>query len=292
VSIKLSVIVACHNAAPTIGCQLDALAKQQWDEAWELLVSDNGSTDNSVAVVQKYADQLPFLRIVDSSGTRGAAHARNVAARFAKGEALAFCDADDEVAPGWVRAMGEALSTHDFVGCRIEFAKLNPPWVQSLFNGHPQTQNGFPRVWYPPHLEHAGAGTIGVRKRIHDAVGGFDESVLAQEDTDYCFRVLLRGTKLIFVPEAVLHVRCRSTLPQLAKQAFIWSENAVFLYKRYRIEASSESWRWKSFMRQCHALFWSLPEIRHERGRAGWTWRLAWQLGRLSGSLKHRVPPV
>jgi glycosyltransferase involved in cell wall biosynthesis len=288
----LSVIVACHNAAPTIGCQLDALARQRWDQPWEVLVSDNGSTDNSMAIVQKYSDQLPSLRIIDSSGKRGAAHARNVAARVAAGEALAFCDADDEVAPGWVRAMGDALSQHDFVGCRIDFAKLNLPWVQNLFQEHPQTRDGFPKVWYPPHLEHAGAGTIGIRKRIHDAVLGFDESVLAQEDTDYCFRILQRGTKLHFVPEAVLHVRCRSSLPQLAKQAFTWAEYAVFIYKRYRAEGRSESWRWKLFIQQCRALLRSLPDVRSERGRAGWTWRFAWQLGRLSGSLKHRVPPV
>jgi len=68
----------------------------------EVIVSDNGSTDGTVAVVEQYQEKPPNLRVVDSSDRRGAAHAGGCR------RGLAFCDADDEVAPGWVAAMGEA----------------------------------------------------------------------------------------------------------------------------------------------------------------------------------------
>ena len=53
-------------------------------EPWEVIVSDNGSTDETRRIVERFHGRLPGLRIV------------------AKGEALLFCDADDEVGPGWL----------------------------------------------------------------------------------------------------------------------------------------------------------------------------------------------
>jgi glycosyltransferase involved in cell wall biosynthesis len=96
---------------------MDALANQSWSEPWEVVVANNKSTDDSMGIVEGYKKQLPNLRIVDASVRQGQPYALNVGAACAQGEAIAFCDADDEVAPGWVAAMGEALSRYDFVAC-------------------------------------------------------------------------------------------------------------------------------------------------------------------------------
>ena len=122
---NLSVIVPCLNAADTISVQLKALAGQHWSEPWEVIVSDNGSTDNTLEIVKQYAKQSSLFHVVDASHHRGRGVARNVGARHASGEALAFCDADDEVAPGWVAAIGEALRRHDFVASRFERKKYS-----------------------------------------------------------------------------------------------------------------------------------------------------------------------
>lgn len=53
---KLSVIIPCFNAANTIAVQLEALAQKHWCESWEVIVSDNGSTDETVAIVEQYQD--------------------------------------------------------------------------------------------------------------------------------------------------------------------------------------------------------------------------------------------
>ena len=126
-SVKLSVIIPCYNGAKTIAVQLEALAFQQWSEPWEVIIADNGSTDDSIAIVERYRHRLPHLRIVDASARKGQPYALNVGAQAASGEALVFCDADDEVGPGWLAAMGEALSKYDFVACRFETKKLNSP---------------------------------------------------------------------------------------------------------------------------------------------------------------------
>ena len=87
---QLSVVIACYNAARTIGGQLESLARQEWSEPWEVIVADNGSTDGSAAIAEQYRSRLPSLRVVDASARRGQAYARNVGAKAARGVALAF----------------------------------------------------------------------------------------------------------------------------------------------------------------------------------------------------------
>jgi len=60
---KLSVILPCFNGAETIALQLEALANQQWEGDREVIVSNNGSTDDSMEIVERYRDRLPNLRM-------------------------------------------------------------------------------------------------------------------------------------------------------------------------------------------------------------------------------------
>lgn len=83
---KLSVIIPCYNAEQTIGSLLESLARQSWTELWEVIVADNGSTDRSVVVSDKYKDHVQNFRMVDASDKRGRSHARNVGARHAMGD--------------------------------------------------------------------------------------------------------------------------------------------------------------------------------------------------------------
>lgn len=291
--IQLSVVIPCLNGAATIGVQLDALANQQWDQPWEIVVADNGSTDESPKIIESYRNRLPNLRVVDASARRGQPYALNFGAAAAKGNALAFCDADDEVASGWVAAMGEALLKYDFVACRVDFSKLNPPWAQAIFQRHAQQHGRLLRAPFPPYLWHAGGGTLGVKKALHEAVGGFDEALPYLHDTDFCFKLQLKGVELHLVSEAVLHIRCRDTLSGLLRQARHWAEYTALLYKMYRPVNSKDMWLWKEFLWQWKGLLRSIPQIRLGRtARARWVWRLGWQLGRLLGSIKYQVPPV
>jgi GT2 family glycosyltransferase len=281
---KLSVVIPCRNGAETLSGQLEALAAQRWTGAWEVVLSDNGSTDESVAIAERYRERLPSLQIVDASDRLGRAHAVNAGARAAKGEALAFCDVDDEVAPGWVAAMGEALAIHDFVACRMEFTKLNLPQVVRT---RPQS-DGVQAFTYPPFLPHAGGGTLGVRRAVHDAVGGFDEEQRFLADTDYCWRVQLAGYPLTFVPDAVVHIRLRPTVKGMFRQARGWGEYDVLLYKRY-LSRGMPRLSWKSGALAWRNLLFSLPRIKDERRRLDWIWTFGWRLGRLQGSIKYHV---
>lgn len=282
---KLTVIIPYYNAASTLGLQLEALARQQWSQPWEIVLADNGSKDNSREVIESYRGRLPNMRIVDASEKPGAAYARNKGIKVALGEAMALCDADDEVGEGWVAAMGEALSKHDFVACRMETVKLNPRWMW----GHEQ-EKGLQTIWYPPWLPHAGAGTMGFTKTMFEAVGGFDDSLLHLEDTEFSFRAQMKGYSLHFVPDAVLHVRRRGNLMGHYRQSRNYAEYNVILAKKYWTEKDSAIGYYKGFVTDSLRLVSGVRALRSEGGRYSWVWKLGRQAGRLKGMLRGGVP--
>jgi glycosyltransferase involved in cell wall biosynthesis len=283
---KLSVIIPCYNAASTIGAQLEALAGEQWTGPWEVIISDNGSTDGTLAVVEQYRERLPDLRIVNASDKRGAAHAKNVGARAATGDALVFCDADDEVAPGWLAAIGTALGEHNVVASRFEPNKLNPPWIPRIV--HCPQQDGLQLYKYPPFLPHAGGCGLGVKRSVYEAVGGFDETILVLDDTDFCFKVQLLGNTLHFVQNAVIHIRYRPTSAGMYHQARVWGKQNVLVYKKYR-PLGMPKLSWKEGAKAWWDLLRRLPHIRSKDALRRWLRQLAWRIGRLQGCIEYRV---
>jgi glycosyltransferase involved in cell wall biosynthesis len=283
---QLSVVVPFLNESATLANQLLALSKQEWSKPWEVILADNGSTDGSLSIAEQFKKKLPRLSIIDASDRKGQAYAKNVGARFASGRSIAFCDADDEVAPGWVAAIGEALEEHDFVASRFEIAKLScPRFLRG--RGAPQSE-GLQIYRYPPYLPHAGGCGLGIKRIVHEAIGGFDESWAYHEDTDYCFRVQLAGTPLHFAANAVVHIRFPETLWGAFNQARNWGLYNVLIYKRYRSKGMSPL-RLKDGLGAWIGLMKTLPWLFRTDESARWLWQFGLRTGRLQGCLKHRV---
>lgn len=205
--VEISVVIAARNAARTLPHQLRALAAQRPDAAWEVLVADNGSSDDTARVVREARGWLPGLRCVDASAVRGAGAARNAAVAEARGRSLLFCDADDVVAPGWADALHRALAGAALVAGRLEWARLNTDADQAS-RALPQ-QRGLQYSEPLPWLPAASSSNLGVRRDVFDGLGGFDPAARFLQDTDLCWRAQLGGERLAFQPEAVVHMRLR-----------------------------------------------------------------------------------
>ncbi|HTG33692.1 MAG TPA: glycosyltransferase [Thermoanaerobaculia bacterium] len=285
--LKLSVVMPCLNAAATIGVQLEALAGQSWEGEWEVVVADNGSTDRSREIVESYRGRLPGLKLVDASDRRGQAHARNAGAAAAGGDAFLFCDADDEVAPGWLAALGRALAAHEFVACRYDNQKLNPAWVQRT-HLNPQRE-GLTAYDYPPFLPHAGGGGLGVRRTVHEAVGGFDESLPALEDTDYCWRIQLAGHELHFAPDAVVNIRHRHDPWNIFRQGVSYGRHNVLIYSRYRSRGMPRLGVLPGVLRWGKLLLKTPLMLLTREERSRWLWQMGWRLGRIQGCFVYGV---
>lgn len=287
---RLSIVIPCYNGARTIGALLEALTGQVWSEPWEVIVVDNRSDDDTVAIVQQYAGRIRNLRIVGAFERQGRSYARNTGVKAAKGESIAFCDADDVVGEGWLAAIGTALSRFDCVACRVDFTKLNEPALAQQHAYHEQ-HHGLQRAWYPPYLQHAGGGTLGVKRALHERIGGFDETFPVLEDTEYCFRIQESGCQIAWVPEALLHIRCRPDPVARFHQVRQWALYNVLLAKRYKQRADGALHSWKEYLKNWIRLITSLPNARTDLTWNIWVWYLGWQVGVLQGSIKfHRHP--
>jgi glycosyltransferase involved in cell wall biosynthesis len=238
-AVALSVVIACKNVAETIGVQLQALATQRIDLDWEVLLCDNGSVDGTLAVAEQYRGRVPGLRVVPAAGRRGPAFARNVGAAESAARWLAFVDGDDEVAADWLPAMIAGLQQHDLVAGRFEARRLNSTSVLRSRQLDQDTQ-----LQYSPFgltLPHAGGGNLGVSRAVFDKVGGFDDRLQCLEDTDFCWRVQLAGHPLVFWPDAVVHVRLRSSVRGMWAQGRAYGSAAAELDARYRGTAAATS---------------------------------------------------
>lgn len=225
----VSVVIPAYNAESTIAAQLDALAAQQTDVPFEVLVCDNGSTDATRSVALSYAASIPRLRVVDASARRGPAAARNIGVSQAAAERVLFCDADDIVEAGWVKAMSDALGVADLVAGALDGRSLN-------------TGNRASVSWEVsadirmPFWTRFGAGAssnLAVRRSVFLEVDGFDERLQTGEDVDFCWRVQLAGHSFARCPSAVVRSRQRDGRRAVFRQAYSYGAGTRALRLKY-----------------------------------------------------------
>lgn len=284
--VRVSIVIPAYNAAADLPEQLAALAQQDVDEPFEVIVSDNGSTDGLVDLVARLSADLPYLlRRVDASGVRGVAHARNVGCGAAVGDLLLVCDADDVVEPGWVKAMVAALSDADLVGGTLVSDGIN---------------EDLPRRWrpmYPPgvlpvklnHLPYAVGANTGVHRAVVEKLGGWDEGFVAGgDDVEFSWRAQHAGFRLAACAEAVIRYRLRPSLRQTLRQSYHYARSDAQLLKTFRSSGVHHT-SWRSPVREVRWLLAHLGGLRDPGDRGLWLRRFVMLGGRVRGSVLHRA---
>ena len=237
--------------------------------------------------------------MIDAGARRGKSYAMNVAMTAARAPAVLFCDADDVPAAGWLATMGRALETHPFVGCRVELDRLNSGWVREYRGRYGANETGLGRTSYPPFAAYTSGNCLGMTKAMFLATGRFDENLEALEDIDFCIRAGLAGFHLEFVPEAVMHVRFRDTLPTLARQSYGYAKGSVRLAKRYA--GHQPGWLRRRIRRNVAVWTRLVPEYfavsfgarkKDPLALAAFHWNRAGAAGKIAGMLRYRsLPP-
>jgi len=110
--LDVTVAICTRNRAGPLGVMLDSILRLEVPEglAWELLIVDNGSTDETEAVIRSYADRLPVRYACEPEA--GLSNARNCAVREARGRYICWTDDDVELDPSWLSAYADAFRRH------------------------------------------------------------------------------------------------------------------------------------------------------------------------------------
>ena len=119
----ISVIIPLYNAENTILAALDSVKNQEGDFDFEIMVINDGSTDKSAEKVQQFIDENPQLKIqLIHQENKGVSSARNAGLRLAKGEFIAFLDADDVWLPHKTKVMMKVLTENSEIDFLVALA--------------------------------------------------------------------------------------------------------------------------------------------------------------------------
>lgn len=203
----VSILIPCHNAAAWLAATLDAALAQTWPHR-EIIVVDDGSTDNSAAVARSY--QSRGVTLITQTN-RGASAARNAALAAARGEYVQFLDADDLLAPDKIARQMSALAAQP-VGTIAagSWGVFTDDPATAVFNPEPVWSDHAPVDWLVRSWSGGGMFPPIVwltPRTVLTAAGPWNESLSLDDDGEYFARVLLRAAHVRFVPEARSYYR-------------------------------------------------------------------------------------
>jgi GT2 family glycosyltransferase len=182
----VSFVIPVKNDAARLQRCLGSIRRNRAANFGEVLVVDNGSTDDSPSVARAAGAHV----IVVPEGR--VAQLRNEGASTARGDLLAFIDADHELGAGWLSAALETMQPPDIGAAGALY--LAPPdgtWVQRMYGAlRGRTVGRSEARWL-------GSGNLIVRRNAFEALGGFDVTLESCEDVDFCERLRAAGWRLV-----------------------------------------------------------------------------------------------
>lgn len=189
----VSVVVPCYNRSSLIARTLDSVTLQT-HRPIEVIVVDDGSTDNTVELVEIWLMGLSdaqFTGKLICKKNGGPGSARNVGVAASKGEFIQYLDSDDLLCPDKIAAHIDAILQHD-----AEFA-WSPMAVEPL-SYCAETE---PQLWFTSPLDFPDSGCVGLyRRSLIDRIGPWREDLYTKEDYDYRYRTQIARPKKVFVP--------------------------------------------------------------------------------------------
>ena len=208
----VTVVIPVYNGAAFVTDAIESVLRQKAARL-ELVVVDDGSTDETPQILSDFGDRICTLR----QANRGLSAARNVGIRSASGEFLVFLDADDLLPDGYVQRFSEAAAQSP------EAEVFHCGWQAVDFEGHPLYGNETPLpLDADPFHQILLTGSppidaLFLRRSVLPRVGMFDESLALQEDWDFWLRLAVSGARFQGVPGNVAIVRRHSS--SMSRQA-------------------------------------------------------------------------
>jgi glycosyltransferase involved in cell wall biosynthesis len=204
--VRVSVIIPCFNAERYIGETMQTVFAQH-DVELEVIVIDDGSTDNSASVVER---EFPSARVIRTPN-RGVSAARNLGIELATGDYFQFLDADDLLAPGKLALQTHALSQPGPDVAYGAWQRFGANSVTSFVPGETVSRrltqpeiDLFTDFWCPPAV-------YLFKRHIVEQVGGFRPELPVIQDARFALDCALHGARFTHVEAVVARYRVHSS---------------------------------------------------------------------------------
>ena len=223
---KISVIVATLNSERTIDDCLKAIFELNYPkDSLEVIVVDGCSKDATVKIAEKYP-----VKVVSSPLNAPAAY--NHAMKIVGNAVVGFIDADAKVEKEWLNKLVTYLDDPQVAGVSggIETWNTENAWARSI--GY-DLKNRYARLGkYAPRLA---TMNLLLKKNVIEEVGGFDENLPAQYDTDLGFRITGKGYKIVYEPSAKCYHFNRTTVRAYFRQQLQYGKTRLNCTSNTRI---------------------------------------------------------
>lgn len=216
----ISAIIPVYNDLAGIIPLLTSLVDQTHPkEAYEVVIVDNGSTDETPNVVKQFQGEYPdVIRLVTEKQIQGSYAARNRGIQVARGEILAFTDADCVPESTWIAEGVRALRRHSAAcgGGRIVFTyQSGTPNVYEYFDSARKLN----QKAYVENASFAATANFFARKELFEKYGLFRSELISSGDYEFGRRVTQAGEKMIYIPDAIVHHPARTTFTAIYEKS-------------------------------------------------------------------------
>jgi len=209
----VSVIMPAYNAAKTIAASIESVLAQTYTN-WELIIVNDGSTDDTVRVIAPYLRDSR-VKLINLERNQGLPAARNLGAERASGDYIAFLDADDLWLPAKLEKQLKYHQSHpEYFISHTDFeaftsrGTIRRPWRKILVPTGRKKGRMLPVLYYQNVI---GVLTALVKKRVFEEVKGFDARLWTGEDQDLWIRIAERGYEFGYIDEVLARYRVSAT---------------------------------------------------------------------------------
>jgi len=236
-TVAYSVIVPAYNAGRTLGACLGALTAQTVPRAqYEVIVVDDGSTDDTAAVAARFP-----VRVLRQAN-RGPAAARNQGARAAQGDLLLFTDADCVPAPDWLAELAAPLADPAVAAAKGAYRTRQRRWMARF--AQIEFEERYALLQRSASIDMIDTYSAIYRRRVFLEQGGFDEAFPAPngEDMDLSCRLEAAGCRLAFAPRALVEHTHVDRLGMYLRLKFSRAYWRMRVYRRYPGKMARDSY--------------------------------------------------
>ena len=231
--VRYSIVVCTYNGEKTIeDCVQSLLLQNIPQEEYEVIVVNDGSTDNVERVVRKFIRDRKNVRLISCASNRGLSAARNLGWEEAKGDFVFYIDDDAVADEDWVMKVAEEYRQHVAgVGgyCR--------PYSVNQFSLYEQARTFLTYGAHAEKVDGAGGANMSFRKQILSEIGGFDPRFTnVADDADINRRLTTLGYTLKVVPSITVRHRGPETLWDFCVTKFKRGKGSYLFLKKHRLK--------------------------------------------------------